>query len=118
MAPHHHDIEARAADENSPLLIGDIRSHGTMRSTTTTASTSSVSISTASSVTATEGDNDNADSVAPPKGSEAKQNVAAMLCLLMIGMTPHPRQRPLAHVPCVVLLYRSEERRVGKECPV
>lgn len=89
MTPKSRDIEALAADENSPLLSGDIRGHGTVRSTASTASTYTTSTSSDSSVTATDVDNDDFGPVAPAKESQGRQNVAAMLCLLLIGMAHH-----------------------------
>lgn len=74
------DIEAFAADENSPLLTTDVDGHETVQAKAARFKCLyTPSLSSDSSATAPEEDS--------PKISQAKQNVASMICLLLIGMT-------------------------------
>ena len=73
------DVEALAADENSPLLTMDSEEHETVEAKALRFKcVYTPSLSSDSATTASE------DS---PKISQTKQNVATMICLLLIGMT-------------------------------
>ena len=82
-ASSDRDVEALAADEDSPLLTTDVDGHETVQARAARFKCLyTTSLSGDSSATSA-----NSDGEDSPEVSQTKQNVASMICLLLIGMT-------------------------------